>query len=199
MSVCPSPPVVSPPMRVSGHTMTAVLPLRCASIAAVRAAGDDPYITTSRRQAHPESGPLAHPCHIKDAPAASASAATGTIRILMSLDLLRLTDVGFTSALEFPRIYHSAPALSTSRRPFRGVSELRRERLHFGDKPVRPAMVLQQSDAPELYCRIAHQLVADGERIAFDGVGHLVQRAPFACGGSGFRLRPWMRIRRRPL
>ena len=42
MSVSPSPPVVSPPMRVSGETITAVFPILFACTAAEMAAGDEP-------------------------------------------------------------------------------------------------------------------------------------------------------------
>ena len=39
MSVAPSPPVESPPIRVSGHTITALRPMRFAWTAAESAAG----------------------------------------------------------------------------------------------------------------------------------------------------------------
>ena len=42
MSVWPSPPVVSPPMRVSGETTMHVTPMRFACTAAEIAAGEEP-------------------------------------------------------------------------------------------------------------------------------------------------------------
>ena len=59
MSVCPSPPVVSPPMRVSGEMTTADLPMRPACTAAEIAAGLEPYITMSRSSISAARAPLA--------------------------------------------------------------------------------------------------------------------------------------------
>ena len=74
MSVWPRPPVVSPPMRVSGETTTAVFPIRFACTAAAIAAGDEPYITMSRTVS---AAPAAKAMH------AAATAPIKQLRVVM--------------------------------------------------------------------------------------------------------------------